>query len=415
MQDTLHRSGTPWISVLMAGLVALAGVGSHAAQPQVPTPKVSQANRVNLKEAQDALNARRFSEAVAKANAALANPGRTRDDVFAAHTFLYRAAQAQDDNAGMMKAIEGQIESGFLPPALVNQQYRNLIGMAYRARDFRKVIDYGQQLIKSGDADADVYQWVGQGYYEMKDYAAAVKFFEGLVDEKEKRKQRPSRNELILLQSSYLKAGKKDAAQATLEKIVRYYPDAGTWAALLYEVKRERLDARQQLLLYRLMEATGNLKQDAEYMEYSNAALAANLYAESQRVLETGLKANVFKPGMEHDRAQRYIKSAAARAAAARSELPKQEAAAKAAPNGEPYVALGMSLYSFGEYARAISALQAGIAKGGLRSLPDAQMSLGIAQVKAGQKAEALKTFRGVKFNDEISQRLAQLWALYAS
>jgi tetratricopeptide (TPR) repeat protein len=401
----------------MAALLALAGIASHAAQPAAPTPKVSQANRVNLKEAQDALTARRYSEAVAKSNAALANPGKTRDDIFAAHTFLYRAAEAQNDNAGMMKAIEGQIESGFLPPALVKQQYRNLIGMAYRARDFRKVVDYGQQLIKSGDADADVYQWVGQAYYELKEFAAAVKFFEDLVNEKEKRKQRPSRNELILLQSSYLKAGKKDSAQATLEKIVRYYPDASTWAALLYEVKRERLDARQQLLLYRLMEATGNLKQDSEYLEYHNAALAMNpnLYAEAQRVLEGGFKANVFKPGIEHDRAQRYVKSAAGFAATARSELPKQEAAAKAAPNGEAYVALGRSLYSFGEYAKAVAALQAGIAKGGLRSLPDAQMSLGIAQVKAGQKAEALKTFRSVKFDDEISQRLAQLWALYAS
>lgn len=416
MRNSLHKSGSAWTSIIVAALLVLPGAATLAAQQsQVPVPKVSQANRVNLKEAQDALNARRYSEVVAKSNAALANPAKTRDDVFAAHTFLYQAAMAQGDNAGMMKALEGQIESGFLPPALVNQQYRNLLGMAYRARDFRKVIDYGQQLIKSGDTSADVYQWVGQGYYEMKDFAAAVRFFEGLVSEKEKRNQRPSRNELILLQSSYAKAGKKDAAQATLEKIVRYYPDSATWLALLYEVKRERLDARQQLRLYRLMDVTGNLKQGPDFMEYSNAALAANLYAESQRVLEAGLKANAIPAGTEQDRARRYINSAAARAAAARSELANQESAAKAAPTGEAYVTLGMTLYSFGEYARAVSALQAGIAKGGLRSVADAQMALGMAQVKAGQKAEALKTFRAAKFEDDINQRLAQLWALYAS
>jgi tetratricopeptide (TPR) repeat protein len=256
---------------------------------------------------------------------------------------------------------------------------------------------------------------VGQGYYEMKDYPAAVKFFENLVSEKEKRGQRPSRNELILLQSSYSKAGKKDAAQTTLEKIVKYYPDSNTWLALLYEVKREKLNSRQELLLYRLMEMTGTLKQGQDFMAFSNAALSASLYAESQRVLEAGMKANAFPPGTEQDRVRRYIPSAASRAATARSELLKAEAAAKAAPNGEQYVALGNTLYSFGDYARAIDALKAGIAKGGLKNPGDAAMALGIAQIKSGQKAEALKTFRAVKFDDEIGQRLAELWTLYAS
>jgi tetratricopeptide (TPR) repeat protein len=185
--------------------------------------------------------------------------------------------------------------------------------------------------------------------------------------------------------------------------------------ALLYEVKRERLNARQELLLYRLMEMTGTLKQGQDFMAYSNAALSASLYAESQRVLEAGMKANAFPPGTEQDRVRRYIPSAANRAAATRSELPRMEAAARAAPNGEAYVALGMTQYSFGEYAKAIDALQAGIAKGGLKNPADASMALGIAQIKAGKKAEALKTFRAVKFNDEIGQRLAELWALYAS
>jgi TolA-binding protein len=416
MRGKLYGSKSLWAPLLAAGVLVLAGGAAYAAQPPpMPVPKVSEANRVNLKEAQEALNARRYSEVVAKSNAALANPAKTRDDVFAAHSFLFNAARAQGDSAGMMKAMEGQIESGFLPPALVNLQYRNLIGIAYQQKDFHKVVEYGQQLIKAGDTGADVYKWVGQGYYELKDYAAAVRFFDGIVSDKEKRGQRPSRDELILLQSSYTKAGKKDAAQATLEKVVRYYPDASTWLALLYEVKRERLEPRQQLQLSRLLEATGNLKQGPEFMDYANAALAANLHAESQRVLEAGLKANVFPVGIERGRAERYVKSAALEAGKARNALPKLEADAKAAPTGDKYVALGMTLFSFGEYGKAVPALQAGIAKGGLRAAPDARMALGIAQVKAGQKAEALKTFRTVKFDDELSQRIAQLWALYAT
>ncbi len=251
MRDKLYMPKALWASVMMTSVLVLAGAAASGAQPQMPTPKVSEASRVTLKEAQEALAAKRYSDVVAKSNAALAGAGKTRDDAFAAYSFLYEAARAQGDSAAMMKAMEGQIDSGFLPPAMVNVQYRNLIGMAYQQHDFHKAIEYGQQLIKAGDTSPDVYQWVGQGYYELKDYAAAVRFFDGLVSDKEKHGQRPNRNELILLHSSYDKMGNKEAAQATLEKVVRYYPDAGTWLALLYDVKRERLDLRQQLHLYR--------------------------------------------------------------------------------------------------------------------------------------------------------------------
>lgn len=401
-------------SVMVTGLLAVAVGAASAAQPQAAQPKVSQANRENFKLADEAFKAKRYSEVVAKANAALANPERTRDDVFAAHSFLYNAASAQNDNAGMMKAIEGQIESGFLSPAGVNQAYRNLLGMSYQQKDYRNAINYGQQLIKAGDTSPDVYQWVGQGYYELKEFNEAVRFFNNLVTEKEKRGQRPDRNELILLQSSYDKAGNKDAAQATLEKVIKFYPDAGTWALLQHDVKREKLDPRQKLHLYRLMELTGNLKQGPDYMAFSDAAMTAGLQAESRRVLESGIKTNALT-GDARVRAERYIKSAAARAEAMRAELPKMEANAKSAPTGDQYVSLGMAYYSFGDYAKAVTALQAGIAKGGLKNPADARTALGVAQIKAGQKGEALKTFRAAKPDDAVTRRIVQLWALYAS
>jgi tetratricopeptide (TPR) repeat protein len=93
--------------------------------------------------------------------------------------------------------------------------------------------------------------------------------------------------------------------------------------------------------------------------------------------------------------------------------LPRQEAAAKAAPTGNEYVSLGMAHYSFGQFPEAIAALKAGIAKGGLRNVADAQITLGAAQLKAGQKAEAAQTLKAIKSDDEVTQRIAKLWALH--
>lgn len=411
----LHRLRIRMFAVVAAGVVAMTGAAAFAAQSQMPAPDVSDANAKVLKEAQEALNARRYPDAVSKARAVLATPGRTKDDTFVAYQFLLQAAQARSDNAGMTEALEGQIASGFVPESAAGTLYRALVGLAYQARNYPKVVEYGQRIIRSGDANPDIYQWVGQAYYEQKNFNEAVRFFDSLVTEKEKRGQKPGRNELVLLQSAQTKAGNKDAAQKTLEKIVRLYPDPNTWLALLYDVKRERLDPQQKLLLYRLMSATGNLKHSQDFFAYAEAALAEGLPAESRKALEAGMKANAFPVGGEKDKAQRYLNSATNGATTQQGQLPAMETAAKAAPNGEKLVELGMVHFSFGQYAAAMTAIKAGLAKGGVQNKDEAQAALGVAQIAAGQKGEALKTFRAASSSDEITQSLIKLWSLYAS
>jgi tetratricopeptide (TPR) repeat protein len=216
-------------------------------------------------------------------------------------------------------------------------------------------------------------------------------------------------------QHSYAKAGNDEAAQATLEKLVRHYPESQTWLALLYDVQTERLDPRQKLHVYRLMESTGNLNRGPDFMAYSDAATSLGLPNESHHVLDVALKAKAFEQDTERSRAQRYLSSARTRAEAHRAQLAKLEAEAKAAPTGNEYVSLGMGYYSFGQYPKAIEALKAGIAKGGLKNAADAQLTLGAAQLKASQKAEAAKTLRAIDGGDEVTQRIAKLWALHAS
>ena len=150
-------------------------------------------------------------------------------------------------------------------------------------------------------------------------------------------------------------------------------------------------------------------------MDYSTAATQLGLANESQHVLDAGLKGEAFEQKVERDRAMRYLKSEATRAATLRAELAKQESAARAAPTGNEYVTLGMAHYSFRQYPKAIEALKAGIAKGGLKNVADAQLTLGAAQLKAGQKAEAAQTLKAIKADDEVTQRIAKLWALHAS
>ena len=66
---------------------------------------------------------------------------------------------------------------------------------------------------------------------------------------------------------------------------------------------------------------------------------------------------------------------------------------------------------SYGMYDEAIGALQRGIKKGGVTDLDEAQISLGMAYLKKGQKDLARQAFRSVK-DDSKWHDLAEMWEI---
>jgi tetratricopeptide (TPR) repeat protein len=402
-------------SVLPGILLALAAPLTPAAQ--APQPSTSPALSELFLAAKNACDARRHAECIAKAREVLASARQSADDRFAANSFIMRAAQAQNDQRTMIEAMEAMLDSGFDPgQAARNQLHQALASAHFRLRNYPQAIRHGTELIRAGAANEDVYTVVGQSYYQTRNYPEAIRLFGDLVSAAEKAGRRPDRNQLNLLYSAYDKAGNADAAQATLEKLVRFYPTADTWLVLLYEVKREKLDPRQRLQVYRLMESTGNLREAADVMAYYEAATTLKLHHEAHRVLAAALKRGVFArvPETERKRAERYVLSARGLADADRAALAQLEAEARSAPTGDIYVTLGMQRLAFEMYPQAIEALKAGLARGGVKNAVDAQMTLGIAQLKAGQKAEAVKTFRAIQGGEGITRRIIKFWTLHA-
>ncbi len=90
---------------------------------------------------------------------------------------------------------------------------------------------------------------------------------------------------------------------------------------------------------------------------------------------------------------QRTIDAAKRKADAERAALPKAAGALAAAKTGDEMEKVGELYFSAGDYANASAALQKAIAKGGLSDADSAQMLLGIALKRKGDKAGAQKAF----------------------
>lgn len=406
------------ISVLVAALALATGsmAATAAEQAAIPTPKVSQSLAKIFKAAQEAQQARRWPEVIAKAQEVLASSSRKPDDTYYANYLLYDANKNLNNMAEVRKGLDGMVGSGFLTPVQQAPFLKALMSMAFQAKDYDAAVDYGTRMTRTETADPEVFTTIGQSHYQKANYAEAARFFNSLVTEQIKRGQTPREHDLQLLQSSYNKLGNKSGESDTLEKLVMYYPKPLYWDLLLYAVRSNpSLDPRQRLWVYRLMWATGTLKQGADYNKFADFAQGAGLPAEAQKVFEAGLKANAFTPE-EKPRIERQMAALGKVATNDRAELPKLEEQAKAAPTGDLDVAVGMAWHFFGESGKAIEALQRGLGKTGLKDQQalDGAMALGMAQLHAKDSAGAQKTFQGIKTSDPNMQRIIKLWILYA-
>ncbi len=379
-------------------------------------PSVSRAAAKPLKAAQDACTAKNYDECVAKARETLALGGKTNFDAYVANQMLAFAYARQGNNNAAAQALEAQLATGIPSPAEQNQIGRTLTSVAYQQKNYPKAIELGRKLIASGGADADTYTLVAQAYYVQDKYKDAAKFLGDFVSGQESRGQTPKEQSLQLVADSYLKAGDNAANTVWLEKLVAHYPKPNYWNSLLYSMMRaDGIKDNHTLHIYRLMQDTGTLKQPNDYSEMAQLAIESGMPGEAKKVLEAGMAGNIFTDANLKARNQRLLDAASKSAATDQASLAKFEAEAKAAKTGEADIALGRGYMSHGMNDKAAEAFARGIGKGSLKTAEEAQILLGTALLRAGNKAEAQKTFKAVKSADGIYQRVAKLWSLHAS
>jgi lipopolysaccharide biosynthesis regulator YciM len=416
MQQRFLMSKSFFPAMAAAVVLALCGVSATVVAGEAGARTVSAALAKTLKASQDASSAKNFGEAIAKAQEALANPKKTPFDTYVAYQLLTFSYAQQSNWGEMLKALQGQLDSGVLTGAEELKVSKTMVQLGYQQKLYPQAIESGNRMIRAGTADADVYTLVAQSHYQQGKYADTNKFLRDYIGDQERRGQAPKEQTLQLLRISSEKAQDKSGATDALEKLVVHYPKADYWDALLYALRRDpKMTERQTLHVYRLMQATQTLKMGGDFSEMADLAVNAGMPGEADRVVEQGIAANVFQQDADKARAQRLLASAKKAAAADKAGLPKLEAEARAAKVGDLDYALGAAFFGHGEYAKAVEALNRALGKGGLKNPVEAQLLLGTAQLRAGTKPDAVKTFRSIKTDDPVMQRIAKLWSLYAA
>jgi tetratricopeptide (TPR) repeat protein len=417
MRNTTMKITALSIRALLAGVAIIAAAGLVAARPAFAA-EGKQTNSAKLgkplKEAHDDLNAKKYADAITKLHEAEGIAGKTPYDQHLINDMLGFAYARIQNYAEAAKAWEAELDDGFTPQSEIPTRVRQLAEANYQIKNYDKAIEFGLRAIKGGFADEELKTLVGQAYYLKGDWKNTLHFEESLIDDKIKNGQTPKNESLQLVLSACVKLNDSACETRALEKVVTYYPKPEYWSQLLFTMRQQTSGNETNLLqTYRLMSEVDVLKSPEDYSEMAQLALEQGSPGEAQHVLEKGIAKGVFTEPRAKAKNQRLLESAKKAAATDQASLQRIEKEADAAPTGAKNVGLGLAYLGYGQYDKAAEAISKGIAKGGLRNESEARLLLGIAQLKAGHKEDATKSFHAVK-GDPSLERLANLWSLHA-
>ena len=391
----------------MTGLVAgaLHPVPALAAD-KAPVQKISASLLKPLKAAQEALVAKNFDEALVQLQAAQAIEPKTPYDVFMISELSWNAYLQKKDYPAAITSLEQSLNSGFVDPADVPTRLKALTQLNYETKNYAKAAEYGTRYLETTPGDDNTALMVAHAFYMDKNYAAA-----GALAQKEIARSTPPKEQMIQiwLQSEIALKNNPAALQA-LETRVRYYPTRSNWSDLTQNTLNQVRGDRELRDFYRLMQQTDTLTTGEDYAEAAALLVSGGFPAEAVKVLEGGMATGVFS-GDALTRAKAELDRARAGAATDAKDLPGAAKGIAAAKTGNEVVAYGKLYFSAGDYANAVDAIRAGLAKGGVADTDDANALLAIALVRAGRPAEAKEPLQAVKAPGFAT--VVRLWQLY--
>jgi TolA-binding protein len=389
-------------------------VAGFAAPVRADEPQVSRELAKPLKAVQDAMAAKQYADAIAKAKEANAISGKSPYDQYIINEFLLAAYAATGNYAEAADRIEANQGSSFTPGNVRAQRVRTLMALYYQMRNWGKVTEYGAQARANGDNSNDTLQLIANANYLQGKYKEAMTAMQEIVNRADDNGGRPDEKSLKFVWDCANRLKDDATAGRVVEKLVTYYPKPDYWQyAMISLLQSKGSDDRLALNIYRLENEVGLLQRGADFTDAAQIALDQGNPGEAYSLMQAAFAKGVYTEQRDKDKNQRLLDMAKSKATADRAGIAKFESDASKAASGDPLVQIGAAYLGFGQPDKAEAAISKGIAKGNLKYADEAYLLLGIAQLRQKNMDEARKAFGKVTVDAKYT-RLAKLWALRA-
>jgi tetratricopeptide (TPR) repeat protein len=398
------------LAVLLLASAAALLMPAATAVAAEKKPQLSDDVAKKLRPAQEAGNKGDFDSCIALGHEALAASTKPYDKETSLKIVAWCLGKKGDFPA-YAEATEQLNEVETLPAEEKVRSYKPLAQIYYQQKNFEKAERYGRLWADNGGG-VDAYNLLVAVYYTQQNCPGAIAAQEK-ADELDKAAGKdPTEQGLRILNSCYFKTGDKEHRQAVMEELVRRFPKADYYSDLVQLYQEQNLDKRALLNLYRYGFDRDWISRESVFVEYADQALDVGAPAEALKVIETAMGKGAFKVIAQTDRNGRLMAAAKQQAAEDKKSIASLDKEARAGKNGEADVKVGLAYMGFGEYDKAVEAIERGLSAdrvAKVKRVDDAQMMLGIAYQHLGKKDEATKAFTAAKADPRMV-KAAALW-----
>ena len=402
------------LGALLTGAAVTGAVAAEKKEKEQPQQTLSPKVQKPLVEAQNAIQKQDWNAALTAIQQAQAVPDRKPFDDFQIAEMLGFVQLKLEHFAESAAAFEQSLNSGLLSPDLTHQRLSLVTQLYLQLKNYPKAIEFGNKLLAaSPQPDPETLVLLGKAKYLSQDYAGSIADMSRAIDLKNKSGTKAEEDWVALLLSGYVQTKDAKGVLATLKQLAVSYPKKQYITDLFNQWKREpNMDDRLALNLYRVMFHLNLLEYSEDYLKMAQLAVDLGFPGEAITVLNKGNADKKFADEVEQVQYKKQLASANQLAVTDRKTVAGLEQSAATKGTGEELAQLGVAQASYEQYEKAAQSLQAGIAKGGVKRLDQAQIVLGYALVKLNRIDEAQAAFGSVAPDSPLST-VAQLWKAY--
>lgn len=395
-----------------------AALGSAAAQEGGKeqetrrTPALRNSVYERLAEAQEAAEAKDLVTAQAVLDDMLDSRGRNElnsyelANVYNLYAFIH---YAREDFVKARQAYENVVAQPDIPLAMeINTRY-TIAQLYFVQEQWQQGVEALLRWFEmTENPSAESYVLLSQGYYQQQDYAKALTNIETAMGMYEEAGKVPKEQWFNLARFLYTERGDFDSALEVVRNLVTFYPKKDYWVQLGY-MYSEKNNEKRQLAAMETAYAQDMLDRDAEYRNLASLYLAQGVPYKGAKVMEAGLEAEVVEQTSKN---YELMAGAWRQAQEVEKAIPAMEIAAEKSDSGDLYARLGSIYLDAEQFDKAITAINKGLQRGGVKRADTAQLVLGMAYFNEKEYEKARQAFRAAG-RDERSAQYARQWISY--
>ncbi len=376
------------------------------------TPALRNAVYEKLSEAQTAAEEKNLSAAKAILDELIATSGsKALNSYELANVYnLYAFIQySREDYAGALQSYEKVVAQPDIPLAMeINTRY-TIAQLYFVQEKWQQGIDAMLKWFSMTEKpNANAYILLAQGYYQVKDFDKALVNVDKAIDMHKAAGKIPKEQWYNLARFLYFEKNDVNNTVATLEELLKYYPKKEYWVQISH-MYGEQNKTSQQLAAMETAYVQNMLSKDNEQVTMAYLYLNADVPYKAAKVMDKGLGNNSIESKSKN---WELTGNAWRQAQELDKAIPAMEEAAAKSDKGELYARLGNIYLDNDDFNKAITAINKGLSRGGIKRPDTARLVLGMAYFNTKQYDKAREAFTAAG-RDERSKAYAQQWIGY--